>query len=207
MLLVSLMFEMWIVTFEPAGAVVRVSINKLYPVPKRIGSGLPLRRAQNGGGLGISKSLPCSLILSCLDHPQFPWCRFYRIHKKSCVLPDAILQTTPSLFSFAILEVSREIREIKVFRKFHIIVISCYMTELLQVNIRTSFLYLSNPHVANKDLVLLVLLVIKQKWKGLTVAPSTLWEAFWVSSFPARPLYIIIEIYTLFLHHSVLYLE
>ena len=58
---------------DPTGVPVRVSIDKIYLVPKRTMAGL-MGVLRNGGGLGTASriSLPCSLILSCIDLPVFP---------------------------------------------------------------------------------------------------------------------------------------
>ena len=80
---------------DPAGVPVRVSINKLYLVPKRIMAGL-VGVLRNGGGLFTGESyIPVVLfdsLIPCIDLPVSST-RLNRIYRKSCkprhlVLPD-----------------------------------------------------------------------------------------------------------------------
>ena len=59
--------------FDPTGVPVRVSINKLYLVPKRIMAGL-VGMLRNGGGLGTGESYIPVVLFDSLLHgsPCFP---------------------------------------------------------------------------------------------------------------------------------------
>ena len=56
---------------DPSGVPVRVSINKLYLVPKRVVAGLGRAQKRRRSGCG-RVVYPCSLILSCIDLPVSP---------------------------------------------------------------------------------------------------------------------------------------
>ena len=59
--------------FDPSGVPVRVSINKLYLVPKRVMAGLVGMLRNGAVWVRASRiSLSCSLILSCIDLPVSP---------------------------------------------------------------------------------------------------------------------------------------
>ena len=66
---------------DPSGVPVRVSINKLYLVAKRVVAGL-VGVLRNGGGLGAGESYIPVVFFDYLMHRSS--CRLFRIHKESC---------------------------------------------------------------------------------------------------------------------------